>query len=50
MILFPAIDIYEGKAVRLVKGDFAEKTVYEDSPLEAARAPSGAQLFAPRGR
>lgn len=38
MILFPAIDIYEGKAVRLVKGDFAEKTVYEDSPLEAARA------------
>jgi phosphoribosylformimino-5-aminoimidazole carboxamide ribotide isomerase len=38
MILYPAIDIFEGKAVRLVKGDFAEKTVYEDSPLEAARA------------
>lgn len=38
MILYPAIDIYEGKAVRLVKGDFEEKTVYEDSPLEAARA------------
>ncbi len=38
MILYPAIDIYEGKAVRLVKGDFAAKTVYEDSPLEAARA------------
>ncbi len=38
MILYPAIDIYEGKAVRLVKGDFAEKTVYQDSPLEAARA------------
>ena len=38
MILYPAIDIYEGRAVRLVKGDFAEKTVYEDSPLEAARA------------
>jgi phosphoribosylformimino-5-aminoimidazole carboxamide ribotide isomerase len=38
MILFPAIDIYEGKAVRLVKGDFDEKTVYQDSPLEAARA------------
>ena len=38
MILYPAIDIFEGKAVRLVQGDFAEKTVYEDSPLEAARA------------
>ncbi len=38
MILYPAIDIYEGKAVRLVKGDFEAKTVYEDSPLEAARA------------
>jgi phosphoribosylformimino-5-aminoimidazole carboxamide ribotide isomerase len=38
MILYPAIDISEGKAVRLVRGDFNEKTVYEDSPLEAARA------------
>lgn len=38
MILYPAIDISEGKAVRLVQGDFAEKTVYDDSPLEAARA------------
>lgn len=38
MILYPAIDISEGKAVRLVQGDFAEKTVYRDSPLEAARA------------
>ena len=38
MILYPAIDISEGKAVRLVKGDFNEKTIYEDSPLEAARA------------
>jgi phosphoribosylformimino-5-aminoimidazole carboxamide ribotide isomerase len=38
LILYPAIDIYEGKAVRLVKGDFDAKTVYEDSPLEAARA------------
>ena len=38
MILYPAIDISEGQAVRLVKGDFAEKTVYRDSPLEAARA------------
>ncbi len=38
MILYPAIDIYEGRAVRLVQGDFARNTVYEDSPLEAARA------------
>ncbi|HEX6388128.1 MAG TPA: HisA/HisF-related TIM barrel protein, partial [Solirubrobacteraceae bacterium] len=38
MILYPAIDIYEGRAVRLVKGDFDASTVYEDSPLEAAKA------------
>jgi phosphoribosylformimino-5-aminoimidazole carboxamide ribotide isomerase len=38
VILYPAIDIYEGRAVRLVKGDFDASTVYEDSPLEAAKA------------
>ena len=38
MILYPAIDISEGQAVRLVKGDFDAKTVYRDSPVEAARA------------
>lgn len=38
MILYPAIDIAEGKAVRLVRGDFSAKTVYEDDPLEAARS------------
>ena len=38
MILYPAIDISEGKAVRLVKGDFDAKTVYDDDPLDAARA------------
>ena len=38
MILYPAIDISEGKAVRLRQGDFDEKTVYRDDPLEAARA------------
>ena len=36
MILLPAIDIFEGKAVRLAKGDFAEKTVYDEDPLQAA--------------
>jgi len=38
MILYPAIDILDGQAVRLVKGDFDDRTVYRDSPLEAARA------------
>jgi phosphoribosylformimino-5-aminoimidazole carboxamide ribotide isomerase len=38
VILYPAIDISEGQAVRLRQGDFGEKTVYRDSPLEAARA------------
>ena len=38
MILYPAIDISEGQAVRLAQGDFAERTVYQDSPLEAGRA------------
>ena len=37
MILYPAIDIADGKAVRLVQGDFGAQTVYADSPLQAAR-------------
>jgi phosphoribosylformimino-5-aminoimidazole carboxamide ribotide isomerase len=37
MILLPAIDILAGKAVRLAKGDFASKTVYDADPLDAAR-------------
>jgi phosphoribosylformimino-5-aminoimidazole carboxamide ribotide isomerase len=35
--LYPAIDILGGNAVRLVKGDFAEKKVYDEDPLSAAR-------------
>jgi phosphoribosylformimino-5-aminoimidazole carboxamide ribotide isomerase len=35
--LYPAIDILGGSAVRLVKGDFAAKTVYDEDPLSAAR-------------
>jgi phosphoribosylformimino-5-aminoimidazole carboxamide ribotide isomerase len=35
--LYPAIDILGGAAVRLVKGDFDAKTVYDDDPLSAAR-------------
>jgi len=38
MILYPAIDILDGQAVRLTRGDFTQRTVYRDSPLEAARA------------
>ena len=34
MILFPAIDLYEGKAVRLTRGDYARMTVYSDAPAE----------------
>ena len=38
MILYPAIDILGGSAVRLVKGDFDTKKVYDEDPLSAARA------------
>jgi len=37
MILLPAIDILEGKAVRLQRGDFQQSKVYDADPLEAAR-------------
>ena len=36
MIIFPAIDLYEGKAVRLLKGDYNQMTVYSDKPSEKA--------------
>jgi phosphoribosylformimino-5-aminoimidazole carboxamide ribotide isomerase len=37
MILLPAIDILQGKAVRLARGDFDEQIVYDQDPLDAAR-------------
>ncbi len=37
MILFPAIDLFEGKAVRLFKGDYRQMTIYSDHPEEIAR-------------
>ena len=37
MILLPAIDILEGKAVRLARGDFDQRTVYDADPLDAAQ-------------
>ena len=36
MLIFPAIDLYDGKAVRLYKGDYNNMTVYSDSPLSVA--------------
>lgn len=36
MKLFPAIDLYDKKAVRLYKGDYNEMTVYSDNPIEIA--------------
>lgn len=36
MVIYPAIDLYGGKAVRLYKGDYAQMTVYRDSPVQAA--------------
>jgi len=38
MILYPAIDILDGKAVRLLQGRFEDQTVYADDPLQAARS------------
>lgn len=37
MKIFPAIDLYEGKAVRLLKGNYADLTVYSENPIEIAR-------------
>jgi phosphoribosylformimino-5-aminoimidazole carboxamide ribotide isomerase len=37
MLLFPAIDMFDHKAVRLFKGDYAQMTVYSDNPIEIAR-------------
>ena len=43
MLIYPAIDLYQGKAVRLYKGDYAQMTVYSDDP------PSIAEDFARQG-
>ena len=36
MLIYPAIDLYQGKAVRLYKGDYAQMTVYSENPVEVA--------------
>ena len=38
MLIFPAIDLYDKKAVRLYKGDYAQMTVYSENPLEVAKS------------
>ena len=37
MIIFPAIDLYDKKAVRLYKGDYQNMTVYSENPIDIAR-------------
>lgn len=47
MYIFPAIDLYEGKAVRLYKGDYAQMTVYSENPVAVAEdfAAQGAKFL-----
>jgi|SRR5688572_15396864 len=44
MRIIPAIDIIDGKCVRLVQGDYAQKTIYNENPLEIARSFENAGL------
>jgi phosphoribosylformimino-5-aminoimidazole carboxamide ribotide isomerase len=37
MLIYPAIDLYEGKAVRLFKGDYAKMQVFHDDPVSVAK-------------
>src|SRR5690625_5578724 len=38
MIIFPAIDILDGKCVRLIQGDYNKERVYSESPVEVAKS------------
>lgn len=44
MEIIPAIDIIDGKCVRLTQGDYAQKTVYNENPLEVAKEFEGAGI------
>jgi len=44
MKIIPAIDLIDGKCVRLTQGDYGRKTVYSDNPLEIAKAFEGAGI------
>src|SRR5690625_3697237 len=37
MIIFPAIDILDGKCVRLIQGDYNQEKIYSDSPVDMAK-------------
>ncbi|MGA7434403.1 MAG: HisA/HisF-related TIM barrel protein, partial [Solirubrobacterales bacterium] len=37
MILYPAIDILGGKAVRLLQGEYDQETLYDNDPVDAAK-------------
>ncbi|MCG7859653.1 HisA/HisF-related TIM barrel protein, partial [Flavihumibacter sediminis] len=37
MEIIPAIDLIDGKCVRLTQGDYAQKTIYNERPLEVAK-------------
>ena len=47
MNIYPAIDLYGGKAVRLLRGDYAQMTIYNDDPLAVAKdfAAQGAEYI-----
>jgi len=44
MLILPAIDIIDGKCVRLRQGDYKQKTVYSASPAEVAKQYADAGL------
>ena len=46
MILLPAIDLYEGKVVRLTRGDYGNMTVYRDDPAAQAADAVGSSSLA----
>src|SRR6476619_4898207 len=44
MTIIPAIDIIDGKCVRLTQGDYAQKKIYNEHPLEVAKQFEGAGI------
>lgn len=36
--IIPAIDLIDGKCVRLTQGDYSQKTTYNENPLEVAKS------------
>ncbi len=42
--IIPAIDLIDGKCVRLVQGDYGQKTIYNENPLEVAKQIEGAGI------